>query len=65
MGLCISQHVRVHMTISGESYRNRLLDALASAERARLSPELEAIEMPAGFVIYDADSAGGRVFHDP
>ena len=35
--------------------RNDLLGALTNDELARLSPELESIEMPAGFMAYQAD----------
>jgi hypothetical protein len=45
------------MIVTAATRQNRLLGAIPTAEYDRLSLDLELVEMPTGFVVYDSDRA--------
>jgi CRP-like cAMP-binding protein len=50
------------MPVSNDPRQNRLLCALPAAERERLSPHLELVEMPLGHVLYESGSVLDHVY---
>jgi hypothetical protein len=52
--------LQTHVAASGNLRHNHLLAALPEAEWARWSPQLEAVDMPAGSVLH---GSGARLTH--
>src|SRR3984893_8193763 len=50
------------MTLVSDSQKNRLLAALAVADRAPWLPQLEAVDMPLGKVLYESGSKLTHVY---
>ena len=50
------------MALQPEPRKNRLLDALPDAEWQRWLPQLEAVEMPLGQVLYESGTTLSHVY---